>query len=132
MPKSEEIKINLSTFNPNLKSLVGFENGQFCRKNIESKLGTFVDLEKKYNKIFIIIDFPIKTINMSFFAGLFGDRVLALGENAFRLQYVFNTRPYNNMLVEKYAKSIIFDKRLEDNFRWAQKPTRTTTQSLHS
>lgn len=96
--------INLTDYiDNNLTALVGRKHGE-CIHDVYPI--PFETLEKKFDKIIIIIPQQIITINKSFFEGLFKDRVQALGKFHFKNKYQFKTTNHIKEKISKYIDSI--------------------------
>ncbi|HZK56574.1 MAG TPA: hypothetical protein VFC84_20650 [Desulfosporosinus sp.] len=77
--------INLEKFKEtNVKVLSGRDNGQALRKklNLDEK-------DKTGEIVSVVIPDDLYSINSSYFLGLFGASIRALGESRFRERYIF-------------------------------------------
>lgn len=88
-------------------ALVGRDNGEVLRADLEVAGIVWKNLEQQFDEIEIVIPDYVVTINKSFFLGLFEESVLRLSKEGFIAKYKFNTTEHIKRKVEKHIDAIV-------------------------
>ena len=113
MGETKEIRID-EYIDKKETALVGRANGEGCLEKIEKVEGSLVSLEKNNTKIIFYVPKRILTINKSFFLGIIGLRICALGKEVFQEKYQFVASEYITSKIPKYIDDALRRSSMKD------------------